>query len=93
MSARQIDFFFSDSPPELFEQRPERKYSADPERVRAKLHKLLAEARAASSMPWDERTLRLHQTVFPQMADWLPEEEAAQLRFAFALEIERLKAA
>jgi hypothetical protein len=33
------------------------------------------------------------QTVFPQMADWLPDEEAIQLRFAFMQEIERLKAA
>jgi hypothetical protein len=31
--------------------------------------------------------------VFPQMANWLPEEEAAQLRFEFAQELERLKAA
>jgi len=61
--------------------------------VRVELHKLLAEAKAAQSMPWDARTLRLHQTVFPQMADWLPEEEAAQLRFAFAEELQRLKAA
>ena len=31
------------------------------------------------------------QTVFPNMAKWLPEEEADQLRFEFAQEIERLK--
>jgi hypothetical protein len=33
------------------------------------------------------------QTVFPQMADWLPDDEANQLRFEFMQEIERLKAA
>jgi hypothetical protein len=33
------------------------------------------------------------ETVFPQMANWLPEEEAEQLRFEFAREIDRLKAA
>jgi hypothetical protein len=33
------------------------------------------------------------QTVFPQMASGLPEDEANQLRFEFAQEIERLKAA
>jgi hypothetical protein len=91
--ADQPDLFLSDPEPELFENRPERKYAADPDKVRAELHRLLAEARAAQSMPWDARTLRLHQTVFPQMTNWLPDEEAAQLRFAFAAELERLKAA
>ncbi len=33
------------------------------------------------------------QTVFPQMANWLPDDEAGQLCFEFAREIERLKAA
>jgi hypothetical protein len=93
MSARQPDLFLAEPQAELFDERPETKYSADPDKVRAKLHKLLAEARAAKSMPWDERTLKLHQTVFPQMANWLPEGEAAQLRFEFAAELERLLAA
>jgi hypothetical protein len=30
------------------------------------------------------------QTVFPQMANWLPPEEADQLRFEFAQEMQRL---
>jgi len=30
------------------------------------------------------------QTVFPNMANWLPEEEADQLRFEFAQEMDRL---
>jgi len=93
MSARQPDLFLSDAEPGLFEERPERKYHADPDKVRAELNKLLAEARAAQAMPWDARTLKLHQTVFPQMTNWLPEDEAAQLRFEFEAELERLKAA
>lgn len=32
----------------------------------------------------------LYQTIFPQMTNWLPTEEAAQLRFEFAAEMERL---
>lgn len=91
MSARQPDLFLSE--PQPFEERPERKYSADPDKIRAKLLKLLAELRAAESMPWDERALRLNRTVFPQMTNWLPEEEAAQLRFEFAAELERLRTA
>jgi hypothetical protein len=40
------------------------------------------------------KTTGLYRTVFPQMANWLPEDEANQLRFEFARELERpLKAA
>jgi hypothetical protein len=93
MSARQPDLFLTEPRPELFEDRPEKKYVAEPDKIRRELHALLAEMRAARSMPWDERTLRLHQTVFPQMTNWLPEDEAAQLRREFETALERLKAA
>ena len=66
---------------------------ADPERVRAKLYALLETARNADRMPWTERKARMWQIVFPQMANWLPDDEANQLRFEFAQEIERLKLA
>lgn len=68
-------------------------YHPDPERVRARLHAILAEARAASALPWDSGTVRLYQTIFPQMTLSLPEEEAAQLRFEFEEELARLQAA
>ncbi len=47
----------------------------------------------APGMPWPERDARMWQTVFPQMANWLPDDEAEQMRQAFAREIERLKKA
>lgn len=65
-------------------------YEPDPERVRQKLHALLDIARNADRMPWDARKASMWQIVFPQMANWLPEEERDQLRFEFAKEIERL---
>lgn len=65
----------------------------DPESVRRRLKALLATARSAASMPWPEREARMWQTIFPNMANWLPDEEAEQLRFEFAQEIERLRAA
>lgn len=65
----------------------------DPDDIRRRLHGLLAKARQAESMPWDERKARMWQIVFPQMANWLPDDEANQLRFEFAQEIERLKQA
>jgi len=64
-----------------------------PARAREKLNALLALVRRAETMPWPERDARMWQTVFPQMANWLPDDEAEQLRFEFAQEIERLKAA
>jgi hypothetical protein len=33
------------------------------------------------------------RTVFPQMANWLPDHEADQLRFDFATDLARLDAA
>jgi hypothetical protein len=74
-------------------QAPVQNYAPDPERARQKLLALLATARAAQAMPWPEREARMWQTVFPNMANWLPEDEAEQLRFEFEQEISRLSRA
>jgi hypothetical protein len=92
-SSRQGDLFGNDQQDDLFEDQPTPVYRADPDQVRADLHKILAEARAAQKMPWDQRRLVFYQTVFPQMSNWLPDEEAAQLCFEFETEVARLKAA
>lgn len=63
----------------------------EPEKVRLRLRALLETARSAERMPWSERDARMWQTVFPNMAKWLPQEEADQLRFEFAQEMERLR--
>jgi len=85
VTAEQSDLFGEDSPT------PE--YRADPDSVRAELYKILAEARAAQKLPWEPRTVLLYRTIFPQMTNWLPDEEGAQLRFEFETEIKRLEAA
>lgn len=72
-------------------QAPVQRYVPDPETVRRRLNLLLEKARAAKKMPWSERDARMWQIVFPNMANWLPEHEAEQLRFEFAREMERLK--
>ncbi len=61
--------------------------------IRRRLSVVLDKARQADVLPWPERETRLWQTVFPQMAAWLPDEEARQLCFDFARELERLRAA
>lgn len=84
----------NDQQPDLFgAQAAPPAYRPDPDKVRARLHKLLAEARAAQSLPWEPSTVSLYRTIFPQMAGFLPAEEGAQLCFQFEAEIERLKAA
>jgi hypothetical protein len=81
---RQSDLFDAEAVPA---------YHPDPEKVRARLHKILAEARAAQKFPWEPTRVSLYRTIFPQMSLWLPDEESAQLRFQFEAEIKRLEAA
>lgn len=75
MGNRQPDLF-----PEATPQKP-RDYRPDPASVRRKLLDVLEQAKSAQTVPWDRKQTRFWQQVFPQMANWLPEEEAAQLRF------------
>jgi hypothetical protein len=72
---------------------PQRRYTPDPEEVRLRLRALLEKARTARRMPWSERDARMWRIVFPNMAKWLPDEEAQQLRFDFDHEMERLERA
>jgi hypothetical protein len=44
-------------------------------------------------LPWEADKVSLYRTIFPHMAGWLPDEEAAQLRFEFDTEMARLAAA
>lgn len=74
-------------------QAPRQKAIPDPETIRLRLKSVLEKARSAEKMPWSERDARMWQIVFPNMAKWLPEEEADQLRFEFAQEMERLERA
>lgn len=78
---------------DLFGADPVPAYRPDPEKVRSRLHKILAEARAAKKLPWEPTTVSLYRTIFPQMTNWLPEDEGAQLRFQFEEELARLEAA
>jgi hypothetical protein len=90
---RQGDLFGNDGADPSDDDFETPEYHADPEKVREELNKILAEARAAQTMPWDARRAALYRTIFPQMTNWLPEEEAGQLRFEFETELARLQAA
>ena len=66
----------------------------DPTAIRRRLQAMLADVRAAKKgSPWSQETTRLNQLIFPQMANWLPENERDQLRFEFETELKRLNLA
>lgn len=90
----QQDLFKTETQPELFDpDAAPPAYRPDPDKVRARLQKILAEARAAKELPWEPDKVLLYRTIFPHMTGWLPDEEAAQLRFEFDTEMARLEAA
>jgi hypothetical protein len=71
---------------------PEPKWRPNPDKVRRRLERILAEARAAQKMPWDYSQQSLYRGIFPDMTRYLPDEEGEQYRVAFEKEWERLKA-
>jgi hypothetical protein len=87
----QLDFFAAE--PLFGEDAAPPAYRPDPDKVRARLHRILAEARAAQKLPWEPTRVSLYRTIFPQMTNWLPDDEGAQLRFEFETELARLEAA
>jgi hypothetical protein len=90
----QPDLFGTETQDDLFdEDAAPVAYRADPNKVRARLHRILAEARSAQRLPWEPTRVSLYRTIFPQMTNWLPEDEGAQLGFEFESELARLKVA
>jgi hypothetical protein len=90
---KQPNLFESEVQPNLFGAEAVPTYQPNPDKVRARLHRILAEARAASTFPWDASRASLYRTIFPQMTLFLPEEEGAQLRFEFEAELARFQSA
>jgi hypothetical protein len=78
---------------DLFGAEPAPSYQPDQDKVRARLQKILAEARSAEIIPWEPSRASLYRTIFPQMTQWLPEDEGTRLRFEFETELARLRAA
>lgn len=89
----QRDLFRADKQPDLFGNSRPHSYRPDPDKVRARLYKILAEARAARRLPWEPTRTSLYRTIFPQMTLWLPADEGAQLRLEFETELARLEKA
>lgn len=88
--SKQTDLFGTQG--DLFGPPPRRSYAPSLATVRAEVNKVLDIARTAREMPWTPREVAFWKTVFPQMTNWLPAEEAAQVRSAFLEEMQRLEA-
>ena len=89
----QPDLFVTESQSDLFGAEAAPAYRPNADKVRARLHKILSEARAAQTSPWEPARVSLYRTIFPQMTLWLPEDEGAQLRFEFEAQMARLETA
>jgi hypothetical protein len=89
---RQSDLFSTPAQGDLFGP-PPLSYAPKPETARREMLAMLGQLRGAEECPWSEKQLGLYKVIFPQMANWLPEEEAAALRREFAAEVARLEAA
>ena len=74
----------------LFDEPAEPAWRPDPEKVRARLERILAEARDPSGQPWDAAQASLYRTIVPDMLRWLPAPEAEDRRATFEAELERL---
>lgn len=88
--SNQTDLFGTHA--DLFGQSPPKSYAPSLATVRAEINRVLEKARIAKEMPWTAKEVSFWKTVFPQMTNWLPADEAEQLRLAFMVEISRLEA-
>lgn len=79
--------------PDLFANQPrsEQLPPVDQNVIRARMMKMLAEIRAATTKsPWDARDTLVNCQIFPQIGRLLPLAEANQLRAEFLAELNRL---
>ena len=84
---------FAAPEPDFFADAPPVAYRPEPDQVRARLNRILAQARAAATLPWDRSRTSLYRTIVPQMTLWLPEDEAEGWRLAFEAEMARFEEA
>jgi hypothetical protein len=82
-----------DQQADMFGEEPAPVYRPDLDKVRRRLNKILAEMRASDTAPLKPTRLSLYRTIVPQMTLFLPDDEAAQRRLEFDVELKRFEAA
>lgn len=60
-----------------------------PEDIRRRLVGVLRLLRDAETFPWSSHECRTWRIIFPQMTNWLPDDEAQEMVDAFARELDR----
>lgn len=80
----------ADDQPDMFGPDSVPAYQPNLDKVRARLRRILTEARSPQACAWEPSTLSLYRTIFPQMTQFLPEPEGAQWRREFEAELVRL---
>jgi hypothetical protein len=85
----RFEFFWSGWQGDLVGPPPPVSYVPKPEKVREKLLAMLADIRDAQE--WDEKRFGLNKVIFPQMANWLPDEGGGAFGEEFAAEVARLE--
>jgi hypothetical protein len=83
----QLSFFR----PERSEAPPRR--PPDPNYIRKSLNRLLRLVRDAQIMPWSEGEAESWEKLFPELAAWLPPDEAEAMTAEFGTELARLRSA
>lgn len=63
-----------------------------PEDVRRRLNGIIRKLRESDELPWSLHEFRTWRIIFPQMTNWLPDEEAEELKEAFFVEHDRWRA-
>lgn len=64
----------------------------DPTYIRKSLNRLLRLVRDAQILPWSEGEAESWEKLFPELAAWLPSDEADMMKAEFAAELARLRA-
>jgi hypothetical protein len=64
-----------------------------PDYVRDHMKRIIAQVQNAAAVPLDENTTRTYEIIVPQMANWLPQDEAEALVAEFRSELARFKLA
>lgn len=89
----QGDMLYGHEQADLFRAMTVPAYRPEPQRVRRRVDRILAELRAEeSARDWPFGRVSFFRMVFPKLTCWLPEGEAAHLEARFEAEMARLEA-
>ena len=86
-----MDDLFGEVPQPEGVRAVESKKPLTPDDVRAMMRSLIEAVSGVDAIPFTPAEFEKHIAMFPIMAQWLPADEANQLCFEFAQEVERLR--